>query len=86
MLLDEGGREVTVKIRRVTNFILVGFLFSAALGQWSSAEVQENHLADDVPRFVSQLLDRVVAKGLGEQEIASLIAIIRADEMDKPNG
>lgn len=46
---------------------------------------QENHLAPDVPSFVSQLLDRAVVNGLGDQEIASLINIIRANEMDKTN-
>jgi 3-hydroxyisobutyrate dehydrogenase-like beta-hydroxyacid dehydrogenase len=63
-----------------------------SLGTWAGVAkhfvhiAQENHLANDVPRFVSQLLDRAVAQGLGEQEIASLIEIIRADETDKHNG
>jgi 3-hydroxyisobutyrate dehydrogenase-like beta-hydroxyacid dehydrogenase len=62
-----------------------------SLGTWAGVArhlahiSQENHLAHDVPRFVSQLLERAVAKGLGDQEIASLIKIIRADGIDKAN-
>lgn len=62
-----------------------------SLGTWAGVArhfahiSQENHLAPDVPRFVSQLLDRAVAKGLGDQEIASLIKIIQADGIDKTN-
>jgi acetylornithine deacetylase/succinyl-diaminopimelate desuccinylase-like protein len=44
-LLEDGGGEVTMKIRRITDCILVGFLLSAALGQRSSAEAQANPAA-----------------------------------------
>lgn len=47
---------------------------------------QENRLANDVPGFIAGLLDRALAEGLGEQEISSLVKIIRTNEMDKPNG
>lgn len=45
---------------------------------------QENRLAIDVPRFIADLLERALAEGLGEQEISSLVKIIRANEIDKP--
>jgi 3-hydroxyisobutyrate dehydrogenase-like beta-hydroxyacid dehydrogenase len=63
----------------------------SSVGTWASVAkhfvhiAQENHLAHDVPQFVSQFLERAVAKGVGNQEIASLINIIRTNEIDKTN-
>jgi 3-hydroxyisobutyrate dehydrogenase-like beta-hydroxyacid dehydrogenase len=61
----------------------------SSVGTWAGVAkhfvhvAQENQLAPDVPQVVSQLLERAVAKGLGDQEIASLIKIIRADGRNK---
>jgi len=63
----------------------------ASLGTWAGVArhlvkiSNENHLANDVPIFVSQILERAVASGLGDREIASLIKTIRADGIDKAN-
>ena len=63
----------------------------SSVGTWAGVAkhfvhiAQENHLAHEVPRFVSQLLERAVARGLGDQEIASLINIMRTDGIDKTN-
>jgi len=58
----------------------------AALKTWAGVArhfvhiAQENRLAEDVPRFIAELLDRAVSEGLGEQEISSLVKIIRGNE------
>ena len=61
----------------------------SSIGTWAGVAkhfvhiAQENRLAPDVPQLISQLLERAVAKGFEDQEIASLINIIRADGINK---
>lgn len=63
----------------------------AALKTWAAVAhhfvhiAHESNLADDVPACIATLLDRALAAGLGEQEISSVVNVIRPNQTATPN-